>query len=158
MRRATDPSPRPNPESNFCEFRSVRLERQSLSRPCSGVYCLGWLSGRHLGRRPSALPLDLEDLASGGAIYRSRPRTSSQGQEATRPDAHASASQARLRGRNHTHKPWYRRQRNVNVGEDFRPSATGVNSRSDHREHDLGRPPREQHKVTARFHAGTVLN
>src|ERR1700730_1378428 len=30
---------------------------------------------------------------------------------------------SRLRGRNHTHKPWYRRQRNVNVGKDFRRSA-----------------------------------
>src|ERR1700730_3448962 len=38
-------------------------------------------------------------------------------------DADASASQARLRGRNHTHKPWYRRKRNVNVGKDFRRSS-----------------------------------
>jgi hypothetical protein len=33
------------------------------------------LSVRHLGRRSSALPPGLEDLARGGAIYRARLRT-----------------------------------------------------------------------------------
>jgi hypothetical protein len=48
-----------------------------------------------------------------GAIYR----------EETRSDAGASASQARLRSRNHTHKPGYRYKRTANVAVDFRRSA-----------------------------------
>jgi hypothetical protein len=94
-----------------------------IFRRCSGVCCLGWAI-----RPPSGLSLIGSAAWFGryctrGCDLSSKAANRIPGQEETRSDAGASASQARLRSRNHTHKPGYRYKRTANVAVDFRRSA-----------------------------------
>src|ERR1035437_4487424 len=102
--------------------RCGREERQSFSGRIPPSAAPPRLSVRHLGRCPSALSCNLEDLASRSAIYRARLRSGSPGKEETYPDVGASPWEARLRGHHHSQKPTCGQALYLGLGEDFRRS------------------------------------